>query len=530
MSWYRYDCSWRSVIFRWMSFSPLADLAAGPEPNGPEPSGSIGAFMNNEEVAEMRSSKQERSSSWCSCRSGSRIAAVLLICGVLGFYFHNSTNLRNYHHHIRVHKAEHDLDVPIESQQVETRTTDLGFERVESQRRGNEDSSDLDKSLPLVQFKDSQMPGFPVLGAPIEAADALTCRKSVIGYVVDATDVKDECEGLTKAFEKTCNGAAAPPPRKSSKKPKRASKYRRGKNNNKQTRKHNHPRKLLRDKIWQSYRWRAWLYEHYIWLKRLKDYFLFPASRYSFNAEDAVAGEAYTDACYAVDGGFDATVHRGLRKHFMAVLQKQRRKLEEEEEVLVRNDEKEFTNDTLAPIVVKKPTGTLLLNTPNGMVSDMTLDIINKVPDHNTTAIATEEDEEEDVEVANEVAAEQQKIEVRDPEDPTIIEAKPKSIEEPYVPGSPELKKCCMSILNVYQKNCSVEPEEDVSDSRLFFVICVMALCLMVKSIIRHFKILWLPEAAGCILVGGTSLLCSLSQTGGYLQSSDRCSLFHPQF
>jgi hypothetical protein len=31
-----------------------------------------------------------------------------------------------------------------------------------------------------------------------------------------------------------------------------------------------------------------------------------------------------------------------------------------------------------------------------------------------------------------------------------------------------------------------------------------MACCGVVKSLIRHFRILWLPEAAGCILVGGT--------------------------
>jgi hypothetical protein len=72
-------------------------------------------------------------------------------------------------------------------------------------------------------------------------------------------------------------------------------------------------------------------------------------------------------------------------------------------------------------------------------------------------------------------------------------------------PTSIEARTCCVSILNVYQELCRTDEEEQVSDVRLFFVVIVMAACGMVKSLIRHFKILWLPEAAGCILVGGKS-------------------------
>jgi hypothetical protein len=75
-------------------------------------------------------------------------------------------------------------------------------------------------------------------------------------------------------------------------------------------------------------------------------------------------------------------------------------------------------------------------------------------------------------------------------------------------PSSIEARTCCASILNVYHDNCSTDVDDQVSDSRLFFVVFVMALCGMVKSLIRHFKILWLPEAAGCIIVGG--MLASL--------------------
>jgi len=37
------------------------------------------------------------------------------------------------------------------------------------------------------------------------AADTLECRSSVIEYVINATDVKDECAGLRKAFDETCS-------------------------------------------------------------------------------------------------------------------------------------------------------------------------------------------------------------------------------------------------------------------------------------------------------------------------------------
>ena len=70
-------------------------------------------------------------------------------------------------------------------------------------------------------------------------------------------------------------------------------------------------------------------------------------------------------------------------------------------------------------------------------------------------------------------------------------------------PTSIEARTCCASIMNVYHENCNTDAEEEISDKRLFMVVLVMAFCGMTKSLIRHFKIRWLPEAAGCILVGG---------------------------
>jgi hypothetical protein len=70
-------------------------------------------------------------------------------------------------------------------------------------------------------------------------------------------------------------------------------------------------------------------------------------------------------------------------------------------------------------------------------------------------------------------------------------------------PLSVEARTCCASILNVFHENCNVDEDDELSDSRLFIVVAVIAFCGLVKSLIRHFHIRWLPEAAGCILVGG---------------------------
>lgn len=65
-----------------------------------------------------------------------------------------------------------------------------------------------------------------------------------------------------------------------------------------------------------------------------------------------------------------------------------------------------------------------------------------------------------------------------------------------------ELKTCCSSIMNVFHEHCDHKVEDELNDSRLFVIVAVIAICLLVKSLIKTFQIRWLPEAAGCILVG----------------------------
>ncbi len=40
----------------------------------------------------------------------------------------------------------------------------------------------------------------------LSAAEKMQCPASVLSFVINATDIHDECEGLRKAFDKTCGG------------------------------------------------------------------------------------------------------------------------------------------------------------------------------------------------------------------------------------------------------------------------------------------------------------------------------------
>jgi hypothetical protein len=70
------------------------------------------------------------------------------------------------------------------------------------------------------------------------------------------------------------------------------------------------------------------------------------------------------------------------------------------------------------------------------------------------------------------------------------------------IPTVIETQVCCKSILKVFHEECDTPVEEEFNDKRLFVIVVVIALCGLVKSLIRHFKLRWLPEAGGCILVG----------------------------
>jgi len=60
--------------------------------------------------------------------------------------------------------------------------------------------------------------------------------------------------------------------------------------------------------------------------------------------------------------------------------------------------------------------------------------------------------------------------------------------------------ECCSSLHTFYSDHC--RGLGDLTESLLGFVLALIA-CVMIKSLLQRFKIHWLPESAGCILVGG---------------------------
>jgi len=85
-------------------------------------------------------------------------------------------------------------------------------------------------------------------------------------------------------------------------------------------------------------------------------------------------------------------------------------------------------------------------------------------------------------------------------------------ISETVVEEEVDMRMCCTSILKVYHEECD-DTSSDLSDKKLGLIVFIIALCGLVKSLIRNYELNWLSEAGGCILVG----MCA----GFFLQMSD---------
>jgi hypothetical protein len=214
--------------------------------------------------------------------------------------------------------------------------------------------------------------------------------------------------------------------------------------------------------------------------------------------------EAYDDAQRLVESDLDQFAYQDIRKKWKLERQTEQRRLEE---ALAEAASDSLSNKTQ---IVRTPPKSIDLPTSSLHVSDKVVSetlllqqgdkIIDKA--HNESA-------KKNVEAVNDAKASAK----------AVADANAAVAALLNDPTSIEARTCCASILSVYHENCSTDDQEQLSDSRLFFVVFVLAVCGMVKSLIRHFKILWLPEAAGCILVGGTYKHDSRSLAG--------CSFLH---
>jgi hypothetical protein len=336
-------------------------------------------------------------------------------------------------------------------------------------------------------------------GGPLHASDALMCRESVISFVINATDVKDECEGLKKAFDKTCNSDSSQELLEAKERANNAAH-------------HGGRRRLFENSDGHLKGWHLYLYKTSRWVNLKLRKFLLP-QRHFFFPELELGRDAWAEAVYQVENDMDLVVHADLRRRLQA---------DENFEVeptnppgneltsppepeSARPPEPESTsppvkNETLKE--KKKPDKTkmsLALPTASQHVSESML---------SDTLMLHQEDSV--IASAIKAAANQTRnATVNEAAVDAAASAKAVSDSSAAVaavlndPTTVEARTCCASILNVYHENCDTGEVEEISDSRLFLVVFVIAVCGVVKSLIRHFRIRWLPEAAGCILVGG---------------------------
>jgi hypothetical protein len=376
----------------------------------------------------------------------------------------------------------------------------------------------------------------PAAPGMLHAAEALLCRKSVVNFVINATDVKDECEGLKKAFDKTCSNSNADLEDSG------------GSNNRHHHRRQERqplPRRTLAEKTRRKDRAQLFVYRHWVWMQRayraVSSYAeslwrLSEASTYSksgmgfFFSEDAVA-DAYRDGYTSklVERDWDELAFHRLLRQWSLQRQNEEQLMyssyddyESEENAGVRwlasgtrranaaaargggaaetlAAVQSPPNETLRSPKQQQQTFPMSLDLPTSnehvsdkMVSETLLltqgdKIIEKAHNESVMKKMKQQEAAQDAHTSSKAVADTNAAVAALLNDPSSIEA----------------RTCCASILSVYHENCSTDDNEQFSDSKLLLMLFVMAVCGIVKSLIRHYKVLWLPEAAGCILVGG---------------------------
>ena len=355
----------------------------------------------------------------------------------------------------------------------------------ERNRKGN-----VLQAFPVINYDDDAIPQ-GVSGSVIHAADALLCRDTVIDYVINATDLRDECDGLKKAFTKTCTDDA----NDEEEIPVPSGRRRILDTEDDQSRQLEHSRKgqernplidlqFRLHKCWHSFQ--------HTWNHRSDTLFL---------AEEAVI-EEWENAQYEVENDFDLMPLDHLNDaEVKSMRDQQRRRIEQLQQTrasgsnlsapnktkVVGNKEKLHLSlelpTTIQHVSNKMLSETLLLQNENKIIASAVKATQNHTDATNNAAYAA---------ASSKAMSDTTALVSSVLNDPTSIEA----------------RTCCASILNVFHENCSVADDEELSDKRLFIGVFVIALCGLVKSLIRHFHLRWLPEAAGCILVGGKYYDC----------------------
>ena len=343
--------------------------------------------------------------------------------------------------------------------------------------------------LPVVQnINDDNIPLARLsVGSFLHASDALLCRESIIDYVINATDLKDECDGLKKAYTTNC---VADEQNEEPEAPLGSSSSR---------------RRLPKIKEENSVIYLQHRLFH--WSRDIRSWWL-KAPTPVFMSEDRILDE-WDDAAYEVEQGWDLSLYH--QEDIIRMLRSDEDNVESNRKqnddvnsseykplIMTVEQEKPLPNPNKTKAIINKPLANLALPITSKHVSDKALtgtlmlqqdnNLMNAVKNQTNTTVTEAQAE---AQVSSKAVSDAADMISNILNDPTSVEA----------------RTCCTSILNTFHENCSVDEEEELSDKRLFVGVAVVAFCGLVKSLIRNFRIRFLPEAAGCILVGGTCRL-----------------------
>jgi len=291
------------------------------------------------------------------------------------------------------------------------------------------------------------------------AVDTLLCRDSVLDYVVNATDLKDECDGLKKAYTQTCSAD--------------------GEVNEQQdglSRKRRRNRRLATERkliVYLEQEWSRW--SHYI-QSQWSQWFEYSVSTHRFLSVDENPD--------ALENSQQSDLHNdesSTGSKLSSILDQDSSMESQNKNKTSGNVNKKALANLALPVNTKHVSGKMLAETLMLQQDNKIMKVVNQ-----TNLTVTEA--QADAAVSSKAVADAADMISNVLNDPTSVEA----------------RTCCTSILNVFHENCNINEEEELSDRRLFVGVTVIALCGLIKSLIRHFQISWLPEAAGCIMVGGT--------------------------
>ena len=367
--------------------------------------------------------------------------------------------------------------------------------------------------LPIIHVDDNSLPenadALDTYTNSLPASEALECRASVVAFVINATDVKDECDGLRKAFDKTCsvqhslNGGGGGGDGKGTT----------GESNN-----------ALRR------RWRRRLQER--GKPRLSNLLSAALQRELLSVRVTFMSRMRRLRQWQWgDGTSENETFKKQEEEWivteMGVYRRLSSRMEVEER---RNQEEEEKGQSVAEAIEgvphahqkkeeQPPIISLNIPTAEKHISEETLNDALLLQDSKAETSVDQQQQPltqetmegvdgADAQTVHEGIATNAEAAVAAKDAAESAEAirtatdAVKNIMSD--PKSVEARTCCASILSVFHEHCdpTTTGVEDYSDRRLLVVVFVITVCGMVKSIIRHLNIRWLPEAGGCILVG----------------------------